>query len=1479
MNDTPSASEPVSRATPINQTKNQTGTTKTTTHIANNRPGRIATRKSTDKHPAQHYGDTIQTKHEDHVRIFLQNSKGLTYSKPPTDFEYYFSSLHDIKVDIAGMVETNIAWQNPFIRSELSSCTRKIHGSTRLSYGYPTSEVDPIEGKDTFHAGGSLTAALGYCSSMTFGPDIIDPTGLGRWSGCTLRGKNNKMISIITAYRVCATTVNAAPRGSTFTREYDHLRSIGLINPNPRRHILESLRGQLHALRIKGHSILLMMDANTVLSQDRALLELIHDTGLRDLHSSQPAPATYIGSDSRRIDYMFGCDSIYRSMTRSGTLSYLEGPQSDHRGLFVDLDPKELFGIPKMLPPNITPHFTRFLKSANPEHVTTYNKAVLEYYHQHNMVKRLATLHTQSSHLPITVIRHQRLEKWDRDQGRAMKHAELQLQKPPAKYPWSPKLRNAGLTCRYWRLRFREAKYNEDHTMSIRSLQYHVQHYDPTFSFPHMDQHLEIIEIHQHMRAAKKSLRTIQRTALETRYQSYQALLNQYEMDANPDTRKESNRRAKVIRNTISAEKCRAMFNHIRKYSKPTEPHTGLAQLLVPSRLGEHPKPQLNIQNILETTPPTDIFWETVIDRAEIEEYLLRYNQRSFRAASASPCGHGPIYEAITFKGISLSADQLLSGTIPPDWDTDHTPLLNDFLLSFSGPVVSEPTSNSQAQTEQPIEQEVTEEDILYGFKSWKEKTSTSPSGRHLGHYRSLIQDETLLTCLTQFMNIAIRSGISISRWSEAINVLIEKDPGTPKLTRLRIIHLFEADLNLYLKLQWGHRLVRHALKKRLIHPGQHGSVPGRTTMDPIMLNQLTTDLCRISKHNYAHFDNDASACYDRIIVPLAMLAARRCGMQKEAITLHATTLQNMRYKVKTAYGISEKAYTGSCDHPLFGTGQGSGASPAAWLTLVVVLMYALERVTMERVRFHSPNTDKVHERILDAYVDDTAISFTSSSDSSFDDILLRLEVAAQKWERLLFYSGGALNLSKCSWLILHWTWHQGHPIMNTSSPTQKEVKLVTQADLTTTTTINRAPLDQPARILGVYLTPTGNFDHQLRILKNKADQMALNILSPHLTASDIRIFHRTMYTPAITYPLPAIAANEEKFESVQSKILASVLRKMGAARHTPVPIRHGPVELGGLNLLDLRTESGISRIRYMFDAIYRKSEAGELLILNVKLSQIETGLQYPLLEHPSQSAPYATQNTWVMSLRRFLAQHNLTITLTDQYRCPLHGKYDTTIMQPAILNRYTRLEQSDINLTRLHLQAYTLSDITDPQDDTCVCESAFAGRRRLGQIPNKAWPNQPIPTKAQVNIWQKYLSSTHLRYGRKWQANPIKPLPSLATSITDQKETLPTQYDTLSEYLATLPTWHQRLLLDYTQIATDLHVWKAFHSKRRVEIASDGGLSDKKGSFGWKIVDNHLKPLFQGSGPVDGPMEVGSSTRSELGGLTAPLLLITTLA
>jgi hypothetical protein len=115
-----------------------------------------------------------------------------------------------------------------------------------------------------------------------------------------------------------------------------------------------------------------------------------------------------------------------------------------------------------------------------------------------------------------------------------------------------------------------------------------------------------------------------------------------------------------------------------------------------------------------------------------------------------------------------------------------------------------------------------------------------------------------------------------------------------------------------------------------------------------------------------------------------------------------------------------------------------------------------------------------------------------------------------------------------------------------------------------------------------------------------------------------------------------------------------------------------------------------------------------------------------------------------------------------------------------------------------------------------------------------------------------------------------------------DENQLLAHQFTTLTkQYIRSLPQWYQRLLANYEQLATDQQVWRAFRSRKHtVDIASDGGLANGIGTFGWKIVTtNNDTVLFQGSGPIDGPAEVDSSTRSELGGYAAPLLLATSLA
>jgi hypothetical protein len=105
----------------------------------------------------------------------------------------------------------------------------------------------------------------------------------------------------------------------------------------------------------------------------------------------------------------------------------------------------------------------------------------------------------------------------------------------------------------------------------------------------------------------------------------------------------------------------------------------------------------------------------------------------------------------------------------------------------------------------------------------------------------------------------------------------------------------------------------------------------------------------------------------------------------------------------------------------------------------------------------------------------------------------------------------------------------------------------------------------------------------------------------PRLSAADVRIFRRTTYVPSMRYGLAAVAIDEEELSIVQSRIIPAILRKLKVQSTIPTAIRHGPRELGGLDLYDQRTEVGIESLKFFRDALYSESENGKLLRLNLQ--------------------------------------------------------------------------------------------------------------------------------------------------------------------------------------------------------------------------------------------------------------------------------------
>lgn len=317
---------------------------------------------------------------------------------------------------------------------------------------------------------------------------------------------------------------------------------------------------------------------------------------------------------------------------------------------------------------------------------------------------------------------------------------------------------------------------------------------------------------------------------------------------------------------------------------------------------------------------------------------LIERNIRHFGQADTSPFAQPPLVTTFGYCGTNQASINLArKGHSPTD--------LNEESLDIGTKRIIQGLSDTPAPTE--MSDNITHDEFWKAFKIWDEQTTTSPSGRHLGHYKSLLisdgnddmyTDESpnpsiiIKQVYYQIAMATLYSANTLRRWCHSSTMMLEKVPGNPKINKLRVIHLYEADYNLLLKILWARRLVWHSHTHNQLHEAQAGSRPHHRCSDVVLRKEMNYQYSKFTRTNLATVDNDAKACYDRILCNLAMIISQHFGMSNRACKTHSKTLKAMLFTIRTNGGDSDRFYCHTEDTPIHGSGQGSCASPSLWL-------------------------------------------------------------------------------------------------------------------------------------------------------------------------------------------------------------------------------------------------------------------------------------------------------------------------------------------------------------------------------------------------------------------------------------------------------------------------------------------------------------------------------------------------------------------
>jgi len=160
---------------------------------------------------------------------------------------------------------------------------------------------------------------------------------------------------------------------------------------------------------------------------------------------------------------------------------------------------------------------------------------------------------------------------------------------------------------------------------------------------------------------------------------------------------------------------------------------------------------------------------------------------------------------------------------------------------------------------------------------------------------------------------------------------------------------------------------------------------------------------------------------------------------------------------------------------------------------------------------------------VTSTYTPNATLSATEQVQAKASHTIQLLSNLAQHWERLLFSTGGAINLQKSHWYIMTWNWLNGKAHLATAADAPGSISLTT-GDNTYRDIIPRLAPTDSFRTLGVYLSPSGTQGRQIQILWGHADSYIIptwQTQPSHRRRQSFRILSICTHTLPTLYPAP----------------------------------------------------------------------------------------------------------------------------------------------------------------------------------------------------------------------------------------------------------------------------------------------------------------------------------------------------------------------
>eukprot|EP00957_Ditylum_brightwellii_P025632 1937935-Ditylum_brightwellii.AAC.1 len=164
--------------------------------------------------------------------------------------------------------------------------------------------------------------------------------------------------------------------------------------------------------------------------------------------------------------------------------------------------------------------------------------------------------------------------------------------------------------------------------------------------------------------------------------------------------------------------------------------------------------------------------YKIIDDGTKVMSTLLQQNKLRLNKAWETPCAYGPLKDYIENFGLGQGAKDVLDRNFDPN-KSENLSAVNFWLKHHI----------RRMATENLINAEISLDGYKGLVKVQNESTSSSPSGRHCGHYKAILDHDDICLVHARMMLMPYLVVLTPMRWEKAVDYMIEKYLGSQKLT------------------------------------------------------------------------------------------------------------------------------------------------------------------------------------------------------------------------------------------------------------------------------------------------------------------------------------------------------------------------------------------------------------------------------------------------------------------------------------------------------------------------------------------------------------------------------------------------------------------------------------------------------------------------------------------------------------------------